>query len=465
MESQPFLHMRTVSPLQTTFDQRDDQFSPSSASTSFSPTPSAGSSRSNSYDQCMNKRSLILEEDIERHEILSNSPIDKSDKPRGIGRISTFALISAYFLLNLALTFYNKYIMIDFPFPYFITALHAGSGTIGCLFLRAIGVQFKTSRGESKDELEGGLQMYKSEKAFTFQSNLFTAAPSQSNFNSTRILIILFYSTLYAANIAISNASLRLVSVPFHQIIRSTCPLFTLGLSFLLLAKKPQRASLFALLPIVFGAAFACFGDVSATMFGMILTVLGTFLAALKTVVTNLLQGGHKEAMRNGSEEDTQNLKHEAEDESTLHRWQSRIQKHAFQYTALELLEVMSPLACVQCLLASQFSGELQQVYTGFAERKLNDKSNWYLLLLLAGNGFIAFLLNIVSFKTNKIAGPLTMTVIGNLKQVMTILLAFQLFHLQVQPINIFGIMIALSGTAWYGMVEMNLKRLAKMTA
>ncbi|PWN34358.1 TPT-domain-containing protein [Meira miltonrushii] len=462
MEKYPFIHMRTVSPISTTFNESEDDFSPF-ASTSSSPVPSAGSSRSNSYDHWMTKRSLIRDEDIERREMLSNLQFDNSEKSRGIGRISIFVLISAYFSLNLALTFYNKFIMIDFPFPYFITALHAGSGTIGCLFLRGIGVQFKTSKRESKDELERGAQIYKSEKAFTSQSINHSTVSSQSNFNSTRILIVLFYSTLYAANIAISNASLRLVSVPFHQIVRSTCPIFTLGLGFLLLAKRPQRASLFALLPIVLGAAFACYGDVNATTIGIILTVLGTFLAAMKTVVTNLLQGGHKETIRDG-EQDNQDSHYDLRQQSTVQRWQSAIQKHAFQYTALELLEVMSPLACVQCLLASQLSGELQQVYIRFAERTLKGQFNWYLLLLLAGNGFTAFLLNIVSFKTNKIAGPLTMTVVGNLKQVVTILLAFQLFHLQVQSINIFGIFVALSGTAWYGIMEMNSKRSAKMT-
>ncbi|MCO5590093.1 hypothetical protein L7F22_044062 [Adiantum nelumboides] len=296
MESYPFIHFRNTSPLTTTFIQTDDEISPS-ASTSSSPLiPSAKS----------NYKWIEEEEDLERI----------TQKSWNIEQISTFALISSYFLLNLALTFYNKFIMIDFPFPYFITVLHAGSGTIGCLFLRGI---------------------------------------------------------------------------------------------------------------------------------------------ALKTVVTNLLQGGNKI-----KEYENQESQSEIIQQSTIQRWQSSIQKHAFQYTALELLEVMSPLACVQCLLASQFSGELEQVYFRFAKNTLKDQFNWFLLLLLIGNGFTAFLLNIVSFKTNKVAGPLTMTVVGNLKQVVTILLAFQLFHLQVQSINIIGIIIALFGTAWYGMLEMNSKKRQK---
>jgi Triose-phosphate Transporter family len=430
MESYPFIHFRNTSPITTTFYQSDDEISPS-ASTSSSPLiPSAKPNYK-----------WIEEEDLER----------STQKSWNIEQISTFALISSYFLLNLALTFYNKFIMIDFPFPYFITALHAGSGTIGCLFLRGIGVQFSSPRRESKDGLERGELNEKQ------NDPQFMTTSQSSNFNFTRIMIVLLYSTLYAANIAISNASLRLVSVPFHQIIRSTCPIFTLVLGFLVLSKKPQKSSFFALLPIVFGAAFACFGDVNATTFGFILTVLGTTLAALKTVVTNLLQGGNKT-----TEHENQESQSEILQQSTIQSWQSSIQKHAFQYTALELLEVMSPLACVQCLLASQFSGELEQVYFRFAKNTLKDQFNWFLLLLLIGNGFTAFLLNIVSFKTNKVAGPLTMTVVGNLKQVVTILLAFQLFHLQVQSINIIGIIIALFGTAWYGMLEMNSKKRQK---
>lgn len=459
MESCSEIQIRSISPIRTSFhpscpnDHLSSSF-PSTSSSTLSFIP--GMKKSGNNESWLFRKSLELDQDKEQRSLLENPQPELPKEPWRIGKISTFALISIYFSLNLILTFHNKFIMIKFPFPYFITALHAGSGTLGCLFLRGIGVQFKTVKRETKDELERGSQLHQSEKSLDVElAQQDSYRCSSSSFSFARISIVLLYSTLYAANIAISNASLRLVSVPFHQIVRSTCPIFTLAIGFLLLAKKPKKASLLALLPVVLGAALACFGDMNATRFGIFLTVLGTALAALKTVVTNLLQGGNKETKE--QREDGQELKSinsDTQQESFIQRCQSSIQTYAFHYTALELLEVMSPLACVQCLLASHFSGELQDVYIRFVERTITDQFDWSLLFSLAINGCTAFLLNVVSFQTNKVAGPLTMTVVGNLKQVITILLAFHLFHLHVRSINISGIMIALFGTAWYGTIE-----------
>jgi hypothetical protein len=325
---------------------------------------------------------------------------------------SQIASVALYFVLNLALTFYNKSLLNGFPFPYLMTAMHAASAVIGCASLKALGFTgLETGKGDSAETVrllgEGD-----------------TKARASHNGSSP---VVLLYSTLYAANIAISNASLGLVSVPFHQIIRSTCPVFTLALGLVLLARKPHLMAVCALVPIVGGAIMACLGELSFTSYGFLLTVLGTVLAGVKTVVTHLLQVNKAAAKTAES------------------RW-SLIR---FEFTPVQLLQVMSPLACIQCLFASYITGELQR-----ATRQLFPFRYGH-LLLLAGNGALAFALNIVSFQTNRAAGPLTMTVVGNAKQVTTILLAIQLYGVQLGLVNIIGVAIALSGTAWYGVMEM----------
>jgi len=45
---------------------------------------------------------------------------------------SSFAWLTAYFALNLALTIYNKLVLAgNFPFPYTLTAIHCLFGTLG----------------------------------------------------------------------------------------------------------------------------------------------------------------------------------------------------------------------------------------------------------------------------------------------------------------------------------------------
>ena len=81
--------------------------------------------------------------------------------------------------------------------------------------------------------------------------------------------------------------------------------------------------------------------------------------------------------------------------------------------------------------------------------------SLWAMVAALLGNGMIAFLLNVSSFQANKLAGALTMTVCGNVKQCLTILLGIALFGVKVGFLNGIGIVIAVLGAAWYSCVEL----------
>jgi hypothetical protein len=101
--------------------------------------------------------------------------------------------------------------------------------------------------------------------------------------------------------------------------------------------------------------------------------LLGTFLAAFKTVVTNLIQTGGG----------------------------NRLKLHP-----LDLLMRMSPLAFIQCVVYGYLTGELDRVRAYGATQMTRGKA-----IALLVNGVSACGLNIVSFTANKKAGALTMTV------------------------------------------------------
>lgn len=126
-------------------------------------------------------------------------------------------------------------------------------------------------------------------------------------------------------------------------------------------------------------------------MTGLVLTVLGTLLAAIKTVYTSILQSQPSAA-------------HPPTQASALRFIiPPRLQLHP-----LDLLTRMAPLAFVQCILLAHISGELDRV----RRWSVQEMSPWT-AAVLACNGVIAFGLNIVSFTANKKAGPLSMTVAG----------------------------------------------------
>jgi hypothetical protein len=55
-----------------------------------------------------------------------------------------------------------------------------------------------------------------------------------------------------------------------------------------------------------------------------------------------------------------------------------------------------------------------------------------------------------VSFTANKKTSALTMTVAGNVKQVLSIVLAVIIFNLTITYMNLLGILLTLAGGAWY---------------
>jgi hypothetical protein len=138
----------------------------------------------------------------------------------------------------------------------------------------------------------------------------------------------------------------------------------------------------------------------------------------------------------------------------------------------LEFLFRMSPLAFLQSVLYAYLSGELSSFslsppasMTFYYSPDFSlptyhtplpiTHSKYCCIAIFAINGIIAFALNISSFSTNKNAGALTMTVCGNLKQCLTMFLGILIFRVDVGWSNALGMMFALAGAAWYGIVEL----------
>lgn len=212
--------------------------------------------------------------------------------------------------------------------------------------------------------------------------------------------------------------SSEMVSVPFHQIIRSTTPVFAILVHRVVYQRTYSVSTYLSLIPLIVGVGFTTYGDYYFTTLGFFCTLAGTVLAAVKTIATNRLMTG------------------------------------SLALPALEILLRMSPLAAIQSLIVSAASGEMQEfadwLHTGHLTRAT--------ALALLGNGAIAFLLNVSSFQTNKIAGALTITVCGNVKQCLTILFGIALFNVRVDSLNGFGMAMALGGAAWYSCVELKRK-------
>ncbi|CAL1709667.1 unnamed protein product [Somion occarium] len=296
--------------------------------------------------------------------------------------------LALYFAFNLLLTLSNKSVLIDFPFPYTMTALHALCSTFGGFTLRWRG--------------------YYTSKPLKFRQEMVLAA----------------FSVLYAVNIAVSNVSLNMVTVPFHQVVRAVTPVFTIILSAVLLDARTARMKVTSLAPLILGVAFATYGDYYFTTWGLCLTLLGTVLAALKTIYTNILQS---------STHITPASPILLKSIPTLFALRRYLIPPTLGLHPLDLLMRMSPLAFIQCVIYAQVTGELDRLrhfgrpygFDGLAsvshESYMNSTQtssnylaqaldypgpligglSWSHILVLLVNGGVAFGLNVVSFTAN----------------------------------------------------------------
>jgi hypothetical protein len=121
---------------------------------------------------------------------------------------------------------------------------------------------------------------------------------------------------------------------------------------------------------------------------------------------------------------------------------------------AMEVLLRMSPYAVLQSLLCAFAAGEFSRV----REMNTNEGFAFWTLIALLGNGTLAFALNVASFQTNKVAGALTISVCGNLKQCLTVLLGIVAFGVEVHLFNGTGMILTMVGAAWYSKVELDRK-------
>lgn len=294
---------------------------------------------------------------------------------RGTHGAESAVWIILYFAANLSLTLHNKWVLanLHFSLPWTLSALHIGVSGLGSYLL-------DPSRQSSPHSWMSPWQMLK----------------------------MLLFSSLYAINIAVSNISMAMVDLSFHQLVRSATPISTLLLEWLLLAKIPSTRLVCSLVPVMAGIALASIKSkvsVNGDLIGISLTVLGVMLASLKGISTVSLTA---------------------------------------QMHPLELIWKMAIPASLQCLLLAWVFGELPLLWNFWQTAPLSAE------LQIAANAMLAMLLNCVSFTAAQKTSALTMTVAGNIKQALCIILAIYLFGTHVTFLNACGIAMALAGGAWY---------------
>eukprot|EP00047_Mylnosiga_fluctuans_P006188 m.245420 g.245420 ORF g.245420 m.245420 type:complete len:322 (+) comp14703_c0_seq1:38-1003(+) len=300
--------------------------------------------------------------------------------------LGSFAWLAAYVFMNLFTTVLNKMLLetYELPFPSEMSFWHYLCSAIGSVFVVRV-------------------------LRFTEPASLDRSA---------HIKLFLF-SILFNVNILVSTVSLHMVSMALHQIVRALVPAFTVTIMYLWNNKHYPLQIHLSLFTIFIGVGiYAWRGEIDYTAYGMLLTLFGAFLAAFKTVATNVFMVG--------------SLK--------LH--------------PLDLLQYMCSYAALQMFVVLMFTGQMQTTVSYLMEHA--SANTWYLIII---NGIGAFLLNVVSFVANKQTSPLAMNIGGIAKQVIAIVFGVVWFHTTVTSMSVIGILVTCAGIVWYTLASFSDKR------
>jgi drug/metabolite transporter (DMT)-like permease len=320
---------------------------------------------------------------------------------------------------NIGVTLLNKaaFAKVDFHYPYFLSFVHMVCNGLGSQAVFA-SIRRDNLRIKAAQAAEGGENT--TVEAGFFQRLLGNITRKELDAQGKRN--ILAFSVIFSLNIAIGNVSLRHVSVNFNQVMRSLVPALTIAMG-MCLGKPVSAQRQKAVIPVVIGVAMACFGDMSYTWLGFFYTILCITLAALKVVAAGeMLTGPAK-----------------------LH--------------PVDLLGHMAPLAMLQCILLSLFTGEVTSIIGRYrASLEFKDQMSafdyYYPAVVVILSGILSFSLNICSLQANKVTSPLTLCIAANVKQVLMIGLSTVIFGTVITLLNGAGIAVVLAGSALYSYVS-----------
>ncbi|KAL0479839.1 hypothetical protein AKO1_007443 [Acrasis kona] len=220
-----------------------------------------------------------------------------------------------------------------------------------------------------------------------------------------------YFVFLFCLNIAFGNIAVKIVNLPLSQIVRSTIPLFIMALAFLIQGVIPTLYVALSVVPIVAGVAMTAYGDVELTVISLALLMIGNIFAGLKVVITN---------------------------------------KYLTQYKLhpMVMLAKLSPLATVVMLSFALMNGEI----ASFSKVYQDISATTYMWVIVSG--IMSFGLNWTNFLANRHTSPLTMSVLGNLKQVILVFSSVYLFNTQMAMLATIGASIATAGMMLFSYIK-----------
>lgn len=310
-------------------------------------------------------------------------------------------VFSGWMLLNVSLTYYNKFVLskTHFHFPFMLTAVNKSVGFIvstGVLWFR--------------------------------KKNPMTPMDAFAEHGGRWIVHVQGVAT--ALNIGLNNWSLMLISLTLNQVIKSTQPLPTALLSFIVERKVYSWQLYASMLVLVAGCTLLVIGPPKGqeeSLAGAFVCIGSVAACAAWTVLSAVL-----------------------------------MQKGEKPLDAVSLVVVSGP-SCLATLLVFFLCIDLPRMMSDGLDKSVPPV--WLMCLFLGGSAGLGTVYDVVHNQFIKLTSSMNMAVMGNTKLVVLVLLS--MFTLEGTPtaLRILGVLIAMSGIIWYAVFNVQEKQAAQKAA
>ncbi|KAK3808641.1 MAG: triose-phosphate transporter family-domain-containing protein [Benniella sp.] len=256
-----------------------------------------------------------------------------------------------------------------------------------------------------------------------------SSAPSVKDFG-TKIVPCAVASGL---DVGLSNNSLKSITLAFYTMCKSSSLAFVLLFAFAFKLERPTWTLAGVIAVICVGLFMMVMSEVDFVLVGFIQVMLASVLGGLRWSLTQLL----------------------------LERTDTKTGSLA---NPISTIFFLSPIMGVcLCIVAGVFEG-YRTIFSSEFFQTLGSSLGTLGLLFLGGT--FAFAMVLAEFNLIARTSVVSLSVLGIVKEVMTIIISSLVFHDQLTVINILGLFITLSGIGFYHHMKLReLKAKARKTA
>lgn len=325
------------------------------------------------------------------------------------GPVQSVLFIALWYLFSISISVYNKWMFseghLNFRFPIFTTCGHQ--------VVQGALAYFTIARLSDQLGLKNRL-----DTLFTEINYLKSVGPC---------------ALASAGDIGMGNLSIRMVTLSFYTMVKSSSLVFVLLFSILFGLEKPQKSLITVVLSMTFGVILMVAGETQFQAVGFILILISACFSGLRWSLTRLL------------------LKPKTDVRLPINEKNLEVPEVPHKHNPVETILLLSPLMSSTLFVLALLMEGLQPFLSA-------ELWSYYGvipgLLMIAFPGVLAFCMTIAEFLLLASTSVLTLSIAGVFKEIITISIGLIFFNETLSFVNSLGLVITLTTMVLYNIIK-----------